>query len=45
MHSNARIKFDVIYWIIGILYLIFDLDNGIIDISYIYYSINFRIHL
>ena len=26
MHSNARIKFDVIYWIIGILYLIFDLE-------------------
>lgn len=26
MHSNARIKFDVLYWIIGILYLIFDLE-------------------
>ena len=26
MHTNARIKFDVIYWIIGILYLIFDLE-------------------
>jgi len=26
IHSNARIKFDVIYWIIGILYLIFDLE-------------------
>jgi len=26
IHSNARIKFDIIYWIIGILYLIFDLE-------------------
>jgi NADH-quinone oxidoreductase subunit A len=26
IHSNARIKFDVLYWIIGILYLIFDLE-------------------
>ncbi len=26
MHTNARIKFDVLYWIIGILYLIFDLE-------------------
>ena len=26
IHTNARIKFDVLYWIIGILYLIFDLE-------------------
>lgn len=26
MHTNARIKFDILYWIIGILYLIFDLE-------------------
>jgi NADH-quinone oxidoreductase subunit A len=26
IHSNARIKFDILYWIIGILYLIFDLE-------------------
>lgn len=26
IHTNARIKFDVLYWIIGILYQIFDLE-------------------
>ena len=26
IHTDARIKFDVLYWIIGILYLIFDLE-------------------
>jgi NADH-quinone oxidoreductase subunit A len=26
IHSNARLKFDILYWIIGILYLIFDLE-------------------
>ena len=26
IHNNARIKFEILYWIIGILYLIFDLE-------------------
>jgi NADH:ubiquinone oxidoreductase subunit 3 (subunit A) len=26
IYSNARLKFDILYWIIGILYLIFDLE-------------------
>lgn len=26
IHSDSRIKFDILYWIIGILYLIFDLE-------------------
>ena len=26
IHSNARMKFEILYWIIGILYLIFDLE-------------------
>jgi NADH:ubiquinone oxidoreductase subunit 3 (subunit A) len=27
IHSNARLKFDILYWIIGILYLIFDWNH------------------
>ena len=26
LYTNARVKFDILYWIIGILYLIFDLE-------------------
>ena len=26
IHSNARIKFEILYWIIGILYILFDLE-------------------
>lgn len=26
IHTDARMKFDILYWIIGILYLIFDLE-------------------
>lgn len=26
IYTNARIKFDILYWVIGILYLIFDLE-------------------
>jgi NADH:ubiquinone oxidoreductase subunit 3 (subunit A) len=41
IHSNARIKFDILYWIIGILYLIFDLELiFIFPLATILYNVN-----
>ena len=41
IHSNARLKFDIQYWIIGILYLIFDLELiFIFPLATVLYNLN-----
>jgi NADH:ubiquinone oxidoreductase subunit 3 (subunit A) len=41
IHTNARLKFEIIYWVIGILYLIFDLELiFIFPLATILYSMN-----